>query len=52
MSENTLNIYEQKAEEMTATHIIPTDAKFSATEGGFVSLVHNGKHYDRVNELH
>lgn len=48
MSENTLNIYEQKAEEMTATHIIPIDAKFSATEGGFVSLDHNGKHYDRV----
>ncbi|MBP3754880.1 MAG: DUF1854 domain-containing protein [Lachnospiraceae bacterium] len=48
MSENTLNIYEKKAEEMTATHIIPVEAKFSATEGGFISLDLNGKHYDRV----
>ena len=48
MSENTLNIYEQKAEEMTATHIIPTTAKFSRTEGGFISLDLEGKHYDRV----
>ena len=48
MSENTLNIYDKKAEEMTATHIIPVEAKFSATEGGFISLDLNGKHYDRV----
>ncbi len=48
MSDNTLNIYEQKAEEMTATHIIPTTAKFSRTEGGFISLDLEGKHYDRV----
>ena len=48
MAENTLNIYEQKAEEMTATHIIPTDAKFSGTEGGFISLLINGTLYDRV----
>lgn len=48
MSENTLNIYEKKAEEMTATHIIPVEAKFSATEGGFISLDLNGEHCDRV----
>lgn len=48
MEENTLNIYEKKAEEMTATHIIPPDAGFACTEGGFVSLELDGKHYDRV----
>ncbi|MBO4609549.1 MAG: DUF1854 domain-containing protein [Lachnospiraceae bacterium] len=48
MSDNTLNIFEQKAEEMTATHIIPVTAVFTQTEGGFVSLDLDGKHYDRV----
>ena len=48
MAENTLNIYEQKAEEMTATHIISPSDKFSQTDGGFISLDYEGKHYDRV----
>ena len=48
MSDNTLNIFEQKAEEMTATHIIPATAVFAQTDGGFVSLDLDGKHYDRV----
>ena len=48
MSDNTLNIFEQKAEEMTATHIIPAGAVFTRTDGGFVSLDLDGKHYDRV----
>ena len=48
MADNTLNIYEQKAEEMTTTHIISPDSKFTQTEGGFISLDYNGTHYDRV----
>ncbi|MBO4864234.1 MAG: DUF1854 domain-containing protein [Eubacterium sp.] len=48
MSDNTLNIYEKKAEEMTATHIIKPTDKFERTEGGFVSLDYEGEHYDRV----
>ena len=48
MAENTLNIYEQKAAEMTATHIISPTDKFTATEGGFISLDYEGRHYDRV----
>ena len=48
MAENTLNIYEQKAAEMTATHIISPTDKFTATEGGFISLYYEGRHYDRV----
>ena len=48
MSDNTLNIFEQKAEEMTATHLIPATAVFTQTDGGFVSLDLDGKHYDRV----
>ena len=48
MSDNTLNIFEQKAEEMTATRIIPVSAVFTRTDGGFVSLDLDGKHYDRV----
>lgn len=48
MSDNTLNIFEQKAEEMTATRIIPMSAVFTRTDGGFVSLDLDGKHYDRV----
>ena len=45
---NTLNIYEKKAEEMTAIHIITKNDKFEETEGGFVSLDYDGIHYDRV----
>lgn len=48
MSENTLNIYEKKAEEMTSTNIISKGDKFSKTSGGFLSLDYNGKHYKRV----
>ena len=38
MSENLVNIYEKKAEEMTAIHMITAKDKFEETEGGFVSL--------------
>ncbi|MBR6403078.1 MAG: DUF1854 domain-containing protein [Eubacterium sp.] len=48
MAENTINIYEKKAEEMTAIHIITAKDKFQQTEGGFVSLDYDGTHYDRV----
>ncbi len=48
MSDNTLNIYEKKAEEMTAIHMITAGDKFTGTEGGFLSLDYNGVHYDRV----
>ena len=48
MAENTINIYEKKAEEMTAIHIITAKDKFQQTEGGFVSLDYDGVHYDRV----
>ena len=45
---NTINIYEKKAEEMTAIHIISKDDKFEETEGGFVSFDYDGVHYDRI----
>ncbi|MBO4592069.1 MAG: DUF1854 domain-containing protein [Eubacterium sp.] len=48
MADNTINIYEKKAEEMTAIHIITEKDKFQQTEGGFVSLDYDGVHYDRV----
>ena len=48
MSDNTLNIYEKKAEEMTATNIITQKEKFTKTAGGFLSLDYNGEHYKRV----
>ena len=48
MAENTLNIYEKKAEEMTRLRIITAADKFTKTEGGFLSLDYNGEHYDRV----
>ena len=49
MSENLVNIYEKKAEEMTAIHLITAKDKFEETEGGFVSLDYEGIHYERVN---
>ena len=49
MSENLVNIYEKKAEEMTAIHMITAKDKFEETEGGFVSLDYEGVHYERVN---
>ena len=48
MADNTLNIFEKKAEEMTAIHMITDKEKFERTEGGFVSLDYNGVHYDRI----
>lgn len=49
MSENnTINMYEKKAEEMTATHMITAEAVFEKTEGGFLSLEYDGKHYDKI----
>lgn len=48
MSENVLNIYEKKAEEMTSTNVITDKDKFTKTSGGFLSLDCNGKHYKRV----
>ena len=48
MSDNTLNFYEKKAEEMTATNIITAKEKFTKTNGGFLSLDYNGEHYKRV----
>lgn len=48
MSENVVNIYEKKAEEMTAIHMITKKDKFQQTEGGFVSLDYDGVHYDRI----
>ncbi len=49
MSENLVNIYEKRAEEMTAIHMITAKDRFEETEGGFVSLDYDGVHYDRVN---
>jgi len=46
--EDTINIYEKKAEEMTALHMISKEDKFAETEGGFVSFDYNGVHYDRI----
>ena len=48
MEDNTINIYEKKAEEMTAMHIITADDKFTETEGGFVSFDFGGVHYDSL----
>ena len=48
MSDNTINIYEKKAEEMTAIHMITAKDKFEKTEGGFISLTYDGVRYDRV----
>ena len=52
MSDNaTINMYEKRAEEMTATHMITAEAVFEQTEGGFLSLTYDGKHYDRVKAV-
>lgn len=48
MAEDTLNIYEKKAEEMTATNMITREDTFAKTKGGFLSLECKGTHYDRV----
>jgi hypothetical protein len=43
-----LNIYEKKAEEMTAVNIIGSDDLFEKTPGGFLSLNYKGEFYKRV----
>ena len=48
MAEDTLNIYEKRAEEMTATNMITREDTFAKTKGGFLSLDCKGTHYDRV----
>ena len=48
MAEDTLNIYEKKAAEMTATNMITREDTFAKTKGGFLSLDCKGTHYDRV----
>ena len=48
MTEDTLNIYEKKAQEMTATNMITREDTFAKTKGGFLCLDCNGEHYDRV----
>ena len=42
MAENTLNIYEKKAEEMTRVTFITAKDVFAQTDGGFLSLDTNG----------
>ncbi len=51
MSDNTINIYEKKAAEMTATNIIDPEDVFSKTPGGFLSLDRGGEHYERVRVI-
>ena len=48
MADQVVNIYEKKAEEMTAIHMITKKDKFLQTEGGFVALDYDGVHYDRI----
>jgi len=45
---NTIDIYEKEAEEMTAMHMITSEDKFERTEGGFVNLTRDGILYERV----
>ena len=42
------NIFEKRAEEMTAIHIITANDRFEETAGGFVNLDYDGVHYERV----
>ena len=45
-------LIEKEAEEMVATHQITNDnATFKPTEGGFISLDFNGKHYERIQVI-
>ncbi len=48
MSENAVNIFEKKAEEMTAMNIISPSDTFTLTAGGTVMLDHEGTRYNRV----
>ena len=43
MTEDTLNIYEKKAQEMTATNMITREDTFAKTKGGFLCLDCNGE---------
>ena len=45
---NSLNIYEKEAEEMTAMRKITKQNKFERTDGGFVNLTFDGVLYERV----
>ncbi len=48
MKDDTINIFEKKAEEMTAMNMFSGNEQFEETEGGFVSLDYNGVHYERI----
>lgn len=49
MAENdSLNIYEKEAEEMTALKKITAENKFERTNGGFINLTFEGVTYERV----
>lgn len=48
MAENTIDMFEKEAEEMTAMHIISANEKFESTEGGFVNLIFDGQTYEKV----
>ena len=49
MAENdSLNIYEKEAEEMTALKKITAENKFERTSGGFINLTFEGQTYERV----
>ncbi len=45
---NSMNIYEKEAEEMTAMRKITKQNKFERTEGGFINLTFDGVTYERV----
>ena len=49
MADISENIFEKRAEEMTAIHLITAKDKFEETEGGFVNLDYDGVHYERVH---
>ena len=52
MSDNaTINMYEKRAEEMTATRIIDPSSVFEQTEGGFLSFEFEGAHYERIQAV-
>ena len=48
---NSLDIYEKEAEEMTAMHIITAKDKFERSKGGFINLTFDGVLYERVRAV-
>ncbi|MCR5251659.1 MAG: DUF1854 domain-containing protein [Lachnospiraceae bacterium] len=50
MAEEARNItdFEKEAEEMTRMHLLGADDRFERTEGGFLDLYSQGKHYEHV----